>query len=98
MQLLSRYFGAKDPADFSRYRDEGGYEGLQRALAMSPAQLIAEVERSGLRGCGGAGFPTGVKWRLRGLDAPTPRYLVCNLDETEPGSFKDRALLFGAPH
>ncbi len=98
MPLLSRYFGAEDPADLDRYRDDGGYTGLQRALDMAPAELIAEVERSGLRGCGGAGFPTGVKWRLRGVDAPTPRYLVCNLDETEPGSFKDRALLLGAPH
>ncbi len=97
MKLLSSYFATQDPADLDRYRRDGGLEGLRRALAMTPAELIAEVEASGLRGCGGAGFPTGVKWRLRGQDAPAPRYLVCNLDETEPGSFKDRALLFGAP-
>jgi NADH-quinone oxidoreductase subunit F len=94
---LSLLFGHPDPADLAAYRAVGGYQGLQKALAMPPAELIALVEQSGLRGCGGAGFPTGVKWRLRGLDAPEPRYLVCNLDETEPGSFKDRALLFGAP-
>ena len=96
-QPLSCLFDHDNPADLAAYRAVGGYEGLRKALAMTPEDLIALVEKSGLRGCGGAGFPTGVKWRLRGLDAPEPRYLVCNLDETEPGSFKDRALLFGAP-
>lgn len=96
--VLSRNFSAPDPADLALYQSGGGYAGLRRAITMSPAEIIDEVEKSGLRGCGGAGFPTGLKWRLRGLDAPEPRYLVCNLDETEPGSIKDRALLFGAPH
>lgn len=96
--ILSRHFADPDPADLRAYRDAGGYVGLARAVQMDPADIIAELEKSGLRGCGGAGFPTGLKWRLRGVDAPEPRYLVCNLDETEPGSIKDRALLFGAPH
>ncbi|MHB1736775.1 MAG: complex I 51 kDa subunit family protein [Acidithiobacillus sp.] len=96
--ILSRHFHDPDPADLRVYEQAGGYAGLRRAITMDPADIIAEVEQSGLRGCGGAGFPTGLKWRLRGADAPAPRYLVCNLDETEPGSIKDRALLFGAPH
>lgn len=96
--VLSRSFAAKDPTDLKTYRDDGGYQGLAAALDREPQAVIDVVEKSGLRGCGGAGFPTGLKWRLRGADVPKPRYMVCNVDETEPGSFKDRALLYGAPH
>ncbi|MHB1566197.1 MAG: complex I 51 kDa subunit family protein [Acidiferrobacter sp.] len=96
--VLSRSFASQDPADLKAYRDHGGYQGLAAALDRAPQAVIDAVEKSGLRGCGGAGFPTGLKWRLRGADVPEPRYMVCNVDETEPGSFKDRALLYGAPH
>ena len=87
------------PADshtMSRYEATGGYTALRKALGMKPEEIVAEVKASNLRGRGGAGFPTGVKW---GFLAPTrPRYLVINADESEPGTFKDRQLLERDPH
>ncbi|TAK06216.1 MAG: NADH oxidoreductase (quinone) subunit F [Candidatus Manganitrophaceae bacterium] len=82
------------------YERAGGYEGLRKALRMTPEAVLDTVRRSGLRGRGGAGFPTGVKWSLvpRGADAPHPKYLVANADEMEPGAFKDRFLLEKDPH
>ena len=76
----------------------GGYRPLKKALALKPADVIEEVKKSGLRGRGGAGFPTGLKWSFIPKDAPGPRYLVCNADEGEPGTFKDRELLLRNPH
>ena len=76
----------------------GGYRPLKKALALKPADVIEEVRKSGLRGRGGAGFPTGLKWSFIPKDAPGPRYLVCNADEGEPGTFKDRELLLRNPH
>ena len=79
----------------------GGGEGLARALALTPEEVIAEVAAAGLRGRGGAGFPTGVKWRSvvdAGLETSSPVYLVCNAAEGEPGTSKDRALMTRAPH
>ncbi|MEO5971683.1 MAG: NADH-quinone oxidoreductase subunit NuoF [Bdellovibrionia bacterium] len=89
------------PLDVHGYEKAGGYQALRKALqAMSPAEVIAEVKTSGLRGRGGAGFPTGVKWAL--MPAPDqgahPRYVIANADEMEPGTFKDRILLEGDPH
>jgi NADH-quinone oxidoreductase subunit F len=85
-----------DSHTLARYRDTGGYESLRRALGMTPEAIVAEVKASDLAGRGGAGFPTGVKW---GFLAPaTPRYLVINADESEPGTFKDRQLLERDPH
>ena len=88
------------PLDLAAYERAGGYQGLRKALGMTPAEVIETVKRSALRGRGGAGFPTGVKWSLvpRGADAPRPKYLVANADEMEPGTFKDRLLLEGDPH
>ena len=87
------------PADshtMSRYEATGGYTALRKALGMKPEEIVAEVKASNLRGRGGAGFPTGVKW---GFLAPArPRYLVINADESEPGTFKDRQLLERDPH
>ena len=87
------------PADshtMSRYEATGGYTALRKALGMKPEEIVAEVKASNLRGRGGAGFPTGVKW---GFLAPArPRYLVVNADESEPGTFKDRQLLERDPH
>ena len=83
------------------YRQAGGYRALQRALTtMTPADVRNLVTESGLRGRGGAGFPTGAKWSFvpQGPQAPTPRYFVVNADEMEPGTFKDRLLLEGNPH
>ena len=77
----------------------GGYAGVQKALKeMSPAEVTNLVKTSNLLGRGGAGFPTGVKWSLVPMDKEEPKYLVCNADEMEPGTFKDRYLLQGNPH
>jgi NADH-quinone oxidoreductase subunit F len=81
------------------YRKTGGYEGLQKALkTMSPAEVRELVKASGLRGRGGAGFSTGLKWSFFPADAPGEKYLVCNADEMEPGTYKDRVLIEADPH
>jgi len=81
------------------YRANGGYEALKRALdSMSPEDIINEVKKSQLRGRGGAGFPTGMKWSFVPKDSPKPKYVVCNADESEPGTFKDRYLMERDPH
>ncbi len=80
------------------YVGRGGYEGLRRALSMAPAQVIEEVEKSGLRGRGGAGFGTGRKWKFLPTDPAVTKYVVVNADEGEPGTFKDRTLIEGDPH
>ena len=81
------------------YRQRGGYTAVEKALkSMSPDQVTEEVKRSGLRGRGGAGFPTGMKWGFLAKPEGVPRYLVCNADESEPGTFKDRYLMEFIPH
>ena len=80
------------------YRDMGGYQSLKKALQMAPADIIEEVKASALRGRGGAGFPTGMKWSFVPKDSPKAKYVVCNADESEPGSFKDRYLMERDPH
>jgi len=80
------------------YRNHGGYTGLRRALAMRPGAVIDEVKASGLRGRGGAGFPTGLKWSFIPQDNPNPKYVVVNGDESEPGTCKDIPLLMACPH
>ena len=86
--------------DIAAYEKTGGYQALRKALTMAPGDVTALVKDSNLRGRGGAGFPTGVKWSLipMGPDAPSPKYLVVNADEMEPGTFKDRIILEGDPH
>lgn len=79
-------------------RQHGGYESLRKALTMSPDAIIEEVKKSALRGRGGAGFPTGMKWSFVPKDSPKPKYLVINADESEPGTFKDRYILERDPH
>src|SRR3990167_9119540 len=76
----------------------GAYANLGKGLGMKPADLLELVKASGLRGRGGAGFPTGAKWGFAAGDPKTPRYLVCNADESEPGTFKDRPILERDPH
>lgn len=89
--------GRIDPLDLSSYEAEGGLAGLRRALAMSAAEIVAEVTESGLRGRGGAGFPTGIKWEtVRGAAGPQ-KYIVCNADEGDSGTFADRMLMEGDP-
>ncbi|ASK78401.1 NADH-quinone oxidoreductase subunit F [Paraphotobacterium marinum] len=97
-KILSRNFDEKEPLDLSGFRDKGGYASLNKILGRPRNELIQEVKDSGLRGCGGAGFPTGVKWSFLAKDAPHPIYLVINLDESEPGSCKDREILYRDPH
>ncbi len=81
------------------YRREGGYKAVEKALKeMTDAQIVDEVKKSGLRGRGGAGFPTGLKWSFLAKPEGVPRYLVCNADESEPGTFKDRYLMEKIPH
>src|SRR6187200_3575385 len=84
---------------FDVYRREGGYRSVEKALkTMTPDQVTDEVKKSGLRGRGGAGFPTGMKWGFLAKPAGVPRYLVVNADESEPGTFKDRYLMEFIPH
>lgn len=81
------------------YRNNGGYASVEKAIkTMSPEALVEEVKKSGLRGRGGAGFPTGMKWSFLAKPEGVPRYLVCNADESEPGTFKDRYLMSRIPH
>jgi NADH-quinone oxidoreductase subunit F len=94
---LRRVF-IKDGHTLDVYKKDGGYKSLQKALKMTAADVIEEVKQSALRGRGGAGFPTGLKWSFVPKDSPKPKYVVCNADESEPGSFKDRYLLEFDPH
>ena len=87
-----------DRASLDGYRNTGGYEGLGKALAMAPAELVQLVSDSGLAGRGGAGFPTGVKWKAVADAEGHPKTIVCNADEGEPGCFKDRCLMDYDPH
>lgn len=83
---------------YKAYRENGGYAAVEKAFKMSPADIVEEVKTSGLRGRGGAGFPTGLKWSFLAKPEGVPRYLVCNADESEPGTFKDRYLMEFLPH
>ncbi|TXH22520.1 MAG: NADH-quinone oxidoreductase subunit NuoF [Chitinophagaceae bacterium] len=80
------------------YRKHGGYRSVEKALKMTPDEVTEEVKKSGLRGRGGAGFPTGMKWSFLAKPEGIPRHLVCNADESEPGTFKDRYLMEFIPH
>mgnify|MGYP005841021959 CR=1 FL=1 len=88
------------PLSLKEYEKAGGYQALRKALKLNPEDVTKEVKESGLKGRGGAGFSTGMKWSFvpLGEDAPAPKYFVVNADEMEPGSFKDRLLLEGNPH
>lgn len=91
--------GLIDPTNIEDYILHDGYQALGKVLQeMSPTEVIAEVEKSGLRGRGGAGFPTGIKWRFVARAEGSPKYVICNADESEPGTFKDRLILEGDPH
>jgi NADH-quinone oxidoreductase subunit F len=96
--ILLRARGTPSSRTLASYLEAGGYQALGKALEMTPSDVIAEVRASGLRGRGGAGFPTGVKWGFVPKDNPRPKYLICNADESEPGTFKDRELIHVDPH
>ncbi len=96
-KIVTRFAGLADSRSLDTYLRHDGYQALHKALAMKPAELIELVKASGLRGRGGAGFPTGLKWSFVPKDAPE-KYLLCNNDEGEPGTFKDRYILELSPH
>jgi NADH-quinone oxidoreductase subunit F len=95
LRLLTRHCGTEKAATLAIH---GDYHALRKALGMTPAAVIEEIKASGLVGRGGAAFPTGVKWAGAAAAEATPRYVVCNADESEPGTFKDRVLLLDDPH
>ncbi|MDP7464470.1 MAG: NADH-quinone oxidoreductase subunit F, partial [SAR324 cluster bacterium] len=80
------------------YKKAGGLKALKQALEMQPDEIVQLTKDSGLRGRGGAGFPTGLKWSFMAKDTGKPTYLVCNADESEPGTCKDRELMLHDPH
>jgi NADH-quinone oxidoreductase subunit F len=94
---LLRRVGRVDPASLDDYRAEGGFAALRRAVELGPAGVLRELKDSKLLGRGGAAFPAGVKWEAVARQPVRPHYLVCNADESEPGTFKDRVLLEGDP-
>jgi NADH-quinone oxidoreductase subunit F len=98
LRMLTRNCGRGRPTSLSDYEAGGGYAALRKALSLSPEALLAEVKASGLVGRGGAAFPTGVKWEGAARAAGQPKYVVCNADESEPGTFKDRVLMEEDPH
>jgi len=99
LRIAARNCGLIDPSSLDEYIARGGYRALHHALtALRPEQIIAEVAKSGLRGRGGAGFPTGRKWEMLARQSVTPRYIICNGDEGDPGAYMDRDLLESDPH
>lgn len=98
-KILFKYIDVPDQYKIDTYVRNGGYRALPKALKeYTPDELIEMVKKSGLRGRGGAGFPAGLKWSFVPKDSPKPRFLLCNADEGEPGTFKDRALIENDPH
>ncbi|MBN1219413.1 MAG: NADH-quinone oxidoreductase subunit NuoF [Anaerolineae bacterium] len=98
-RIVLRRAGLIDPESIEEYISHDGYEALGKALTqMQPGEVIQEIIEAGLRGRGGAGFPTGTKWRFVAQTDNYPKYIICNADESEPGTFKDRVILEGDPH
>jgi NADH-quinone oxidoreductase subunit F len=98
IRILTENCGRGHSLSLDDYTSHGGYTGLKKALTMAPQDVIAEVKASGLVGRGGAAFPTGAKWESAANAAGEPKYIVCNADESEPGTFKDRILMEEDPH
>jgi NADH-quinone oxidoreductase subunit F len=98
VRILSANCGDGIPTNLADYEAGGGYRGLKKALSMSPQAIISEIKASGLVGRGGAAFPTGVKWEGAAKAPGEPKFIVCNADESEPGTFKDRVLMEEDPH
>ncbi len=97
--VLTKFAYTAGGAELDHYiKNQNGYEGLKKALSMAPDAVIEDVKKSGLRGRGGAGFPTGLKWQFVDKKSPKPKYIVCNADESEPGTFKDHLLMERNPH
>lgn len=97
-KLLLEHLDKPNINTLDGYRNHNGYAALEKAMKMRDADIVEEVKKSGLRGRGGAGFPTGMKWSFIAKPEGVPRYLICNADESEPGTFKDRYLMERIPH
>jgi NADH:ubiquinone oxidoreductase subunit F (NADH-binding)/(2Fe-2S) ferredoxin len=95
VKYVLRNCGVIDPESIADYRAHGGFKGLERALGMSPQEVVKEITRSGLRGRGGSGFPAGKKWELAQASPGPKKYVICNADEGDPGAFMDRSILEG---
>jgi NADH-quinone oxidoreductase subunit F len=98
LRLILRRCGFIDPENINHYIANGGYSSLEKALKMTPEKIIGELKKSGLRGRGGAGFPTHLKWELCRKAGSIPKYVICNADEGDPGAFMDRVILESDPH
>jgi len=98
VRISLRNCGHIDPDNINHYIANDGYSGIQKALAMTPQEVVAEVKNSGLRGRGGGGFSTGQKWEFCQREISEDKYLICNADEGDPGAFMDRSLLESDPH
>jgi NADH-quinone oxidoreductase subunit F len=98
IRILTSNCGQGHPTSLADYQARGGYAGLKKTLTMTPQAVLAEVKAAGLVGRGGAAFPTGVKWEGAANAPGQPKYMVCNADESEPGTFKDRVLMEEDPH
>src|ERR1700710_2665381 len=96
--VLSKNMRLPNPASIDTYLSQGGYQDFMKASKMSHEDIIGEVKTSNLRGRGGAGFPTGMKWGFIPRQSPKPKYIVVNADESEPGTCKDRLLMEFDPH
>ena len=96
--VLTKYVNEPGGYTLDFYVQHGGYQAMKTALGMTPEAIVDSVKKSGLRGRGGAGFPTGLKWSFVPKDNPKPKYLCVNADESEPGTFKDHVLLERNPH
>ena len=92
-RFLTRNVGKEGSQTVAVYEAAGGYQGLRKALGQDPGDVVEEVKKSGLRGRGGAGFPSGLKFSFMPKEVTRPHYLVCNADESEPGTFKDRLII-----
>ena len=97
-RIILRNCGLIDPTNLNHYLARGGYEGFEKALTQTPQEVTDEVKKAGLRGRGGAGFPTGIKWQICRDQPGEVKYLICNADEGDPGAFMNRALIEGDPH
>ena len=98
VRVISQRFDLENPASIDTYLATEGYAGVRKALEMTPEAIIEELKVSSLRGRGGAGFPTGMKWSFVPRTTGKPTYIICNSDESEPGTFKDRFLMEKIPH
>ena len=97
-RIVLKNCGEIDPEDINKYIETGGYKALKKAFEMKPEKVIEEMKKSGLRGRGGAGFPTGLKWQFARDAKGDEKYIICNADEGDPGAFMDRSILEGDPH